>query len=98
MQKMGKALKLVEEVLAENEMARNDDFFLFYQVCLKLGINMNRITARDLLVSHKTLDVPCYETISRCRRKLQSEGKYLAKGNIKAFREELEKQYREDFA
>lgn len=98
MKKLGKVLSIVENVLAENEMARNDDFFLFYQVCLKLGINMNKITARDLFVSHNTLDVPSYESVSRCRRKLQAEGKYLAKDKIKTFRNTLENQYREDFA
>lgn len=61
----------VEQCLDEDERARNDDKWLIIQVLRKMGF--------DVFIPYgKLKDMPAFESITRCRRKLQEAGLYPA--------------------
>lgn len=78
---------VVEEVLKTNESARKDDFILIEKVIEKLGINPE-ISFKSILLFHNELNVPSFETITRCRRKLQEKYPELKDEETALFREE----------
>ncbi len=57
---------IVEGILNEDPRTRNDDKWLTIQVLRKMGFSFY-IDYRDLK------DIPAFETISKCRRKIQNE-------------------------
>ena len=61
----------VEHALRMNEQARSSDKILLIQVWHDMGLDLDPKQMR------KFLDIPSPETITRVRRKLQEEGKYL---------------------
>lgn len=68
--------KIVEDVLRENVKSRNSDKVLLIFVYRRLGLDL---TASQI---YKLLDMPSAETITRVRRKLQEQGKYVADKSI----------------
>jgi hypothetical protein len=63
-------MKIVEEVLRTNDKARNSDKWLIIEVLKKMGFK--------IFIDYKQLsDMPSFETITRCRRKLQEENPNL---------------------
>ncbi|MGA2130658.1 MAG: hypothetical protein ABSG05_03555 [Candidatus Pacearchaeota archaeon] len=66
----------VEEVLEENEKARDDDFLLCVHVYLKLGF-AHRIPLGIVIHYDKIEFAPAFETITRCRRLIQNREKRL---------------------
>lgn len=67
-------LKGLEEivcgVLERQPITRDDDFLLYGTVVVKMGVNLN-MPFKEFLRKHKELGVPSFESVSRCRRKLQ---------------------------
>jgi hypothetical protein len=66
---------VVEIILQEEPLTRDDDMYLYYLYCTKYGFlgsgNFHKIFEDK---EYRTsLGVSVFETISRCRRKLQSE-------------------------
>lgn len=78
---------IVQEVLEQNESARKDDFILLAEVIEKLGID-TRISFRSILLFHNEFQVPSFESITRCRRKLQELHPELKDEETAMFREE----------
>ena len=78
---------VVQEVLEQNESARKDDFILMVEVIEKLGIDTH-ISFRSMLLFHNELQVPSFESITRCRRKLQELHPELKDEETATFREE----------
>jgi hypothetical protein len=61
----------VEEVLAADSRARSNDTWLIFRVLQKQGFKV--------FIPFEAIDsMPAFESITRCRRKLQEEGKYSA--------------------
>lgn len=61
----------VEEILAADQRARNNDTWLIFRVLQKQGYN--------IFIPFEAIDnMPAFESITRCRRKLQEAGQYLA--------------------
>lgn len=71
---------VVNDVLREDERARDSDKWLIIQVLRKLGIK--------IFIDYSQLkDMPSFETITRCRRFIQhNEGLYPASGEVEAER------------
>lgn len=68
----------VEEVLAANEDARNDDKYLIYDVMKKKGVKEIRCVdgTTQLQLSLDDLEkIPSFESITRLRRKIQNDDK-----------------------
>ena len=67
-------LKGLEEIvcgiLERQPITRDDDFLLYGTVISKLGVDLN-ISLKDFFRQHKILGVPSFESVSRCRRRLQ---------------------------
>ena len=58
--------QIVEELLRDDPRCRKDDKWLIIQTLKKLGFSFY-IDYRDLE------DIPAFETITKCRRKIQNE-------------------------
>jgi len=66
--------KLVEGILAKDEQARNSDQWLIYKVISEIC----RIYDKKMYIPFELFqNFPAYESVTRCRRKLNEEGKYL---------------------
>ena len=65
--------KLITELLEEISYVRDCDILLYYELLnQKLGINTDEITATDLLKMIRSKKAPHWESVSRCRRDIQS--------------------------
>lgn len=68
---------LVKDVLMSDPDSRDSDNLLFYLVCKKIlsdqGIDIDTMNFAKLFLSLKGFGLPQYETVGRCRRKLQHE-------------------------
>ena len=87
--------QLVEKALRENEETRKDDFVLYYEVAKQI-VNPD-ISLKGALLNHKKLGLPPFETVSRCRRKLQERDNTL-KDNETAIKREAQQQEYIDYA
>ena len=58
--------QIVEELLRDDPRCRRDDKWLIIQTLKKLGFSFY-IDYRDIK------DIPAFETITKCRRKIQNE-------------------------
>lgn len=66
----------VKVVLESNMSAREDDFILVlsvYEKLLSYSDYVDTMSFRELLTNHVALDLPPFESVTRCRRKLQQE-------------------------
>ncbi|MFW5902401.1 MAG: hypothetical protein ACOCTT_00765 [archaeon] len=78
----------VKKVLREDERARNSDKWLVIMVLREMGF--------DIYVDyHQMDDMPSFESITRCRRKIQEKGKYLANDDVRNEREKNEDEMNE---
>lgn len=70
---------IVEIILKEEPETRDDDMLLYYMYCTKYGFlgsgNFHKIFEDKEYRSN--LGVSVFETISRCRRKIQAENQNL---------------------
>lgn len=92
--------KLVKDVLENSITARNSDSYLYYKVCLlklkEQGISIYDVTLSDALLQRKQLNLPCFKTVERARRKVQKQHPELAGSErVTAFRAEKEEVFRE---
>lgn len=69
------AEKLVHTILLENVSTRFSDYNLFREVVRRLNRNLLKLPADEFfkVIKHKDSGVPKYETVTRCRRKLQAK-------------------------
>ena len=77
MKKLYKVEKIVKQVLTEVPEARDDDFMLIAQVYYKINPEIVGIPFNVVMLGHKELNLPYFESISRARRKVQAEYKEL---------------------
>lgn len=77
MAKFNKLEPIVKEVLEEDVMSREDDFTLIVDVYYKLNEEVIDYTFSQVMLAHKLLGLPSFESITRCRRKLQATYKHL---------------------
>lgn len=88
--------KVVLQILEENELARMDDYVLMYEVVYKLnGEEVLNRRFGQVLFHHDTLNLPKWETVTRCRRKIQEKRPDLVDPEKAKFRNKEEKAYRE---
>lgn len=89
---MEKVKTAVFKILRQNELARNDDFILYKEVLNEFGINLNAEVGM-FLEWHLTLDLPPFESVTRCRRKIQKEHPELASEKMKRIRQKEQEKY-----
>lgn len=93
---MYKIIETVEKVLENNIDARDDDFILIAEVYDSLRPELVAVPLEYALRNHKAYKLPSFESITRCRRKLQRDYEHLrASKAITAIRADQEQKYRE---
>ncbi len=66
----------IRKLLVNYPEARNDDNVLIYQY-LKEYHDIDLISVKDLFLNGRKLGIPSFESITRCRRKIQEHSPYL---------------------
>lgn len=84
--------QVVRLTLEENPRARKDDFILYGGVLKRMGINIKQSLAM-FLATAKDLKMPSFETVTRCRRKLQEQDSTLIDAETKELREKQENEF-----
>ena len=72
MNKLYKVEDIVYQVLKEVPEARKDDFVLVAEVYNKIQPLINNVSFNQVMLAHKELGLPYFESISRARRRLQN--------------------------
>ena len=88
---------LVKGILEIDTKTRDDDMYLYVQFCKYIGIKAAlKLPFYVVMVHSKEFGMPSYESVSRARRKVQSECPELrASEETKAARQEYEQMYLE---
>lgn len=87
--------KVVLQVLEEVPEARKDDHMLMYSVCRKLNKELLTYTFGAVMYHHAGFGLPNWETVTRCRRKLQAKFPYLKDPEMAVIRDKEQEEYRE---
>lgn len=89
--------KIVKEILEQYPETRDSDDTLYLKVCGRINYNYISIPVALALSNRKDYGIPCWETVSRARRRLQRAYPELAaKPDVEAGRmlnEEIFKDY-----
>ena len=67
---------IVIETLKQGKTFRENDDLLYLTICIKLFSNRGSITnmtVADFFTNRKKYGLPTFESVSRCRRKVQEE-------------------------
>lgn len=97
---MGNSLMHVEQVvrgiLEDYPDARNSDNTLYAIVVGKMNPDALHRPLQDYLMYFKDLKIPRFESVARCRRKLQEEEPHLrGVEDVRKWRKENETEFRE---
>lgn len=65
--------QIVQRILETNREARESDRALYMEVIKLRNSQMLEFPFADVLRYFKDFGVPCYESVGRCRRKLQAQ-------------------------
>ena len=95
--RIGNLKPLVENILRYNSATRKDDFLLINEVVKSL-IKADNITLSWLSKWHKQNGIPSFESITRCRRAVQTEFPELKDIEMSEIRAEEEQKYKEEFS
>ena len=95
MSKFSTMEKLVLQVLEESPAARQDDYVLMWLVCQKTKPELCEKPFADVLYNHRFLGLPNWETVTRCRRKIQAQRPDLVIKRTAKKRREQEQEYRD---
>ena len=85
---------VVYTVLYKNELTRKDDFILVLEVIREYCPSLIEMKVKDIMVEHKELGLPSFESITRARRKIQKEHPELVDKDAEKTRKELQKKYK----
>lgn len=100
MQKIKQIEPLVKTILSVKPSTRRDDFELYYHAVREHFINNPQLGAFDecsfekAMLHHKTMGLPSYESVTRCRRRLQAKHPELKDPKKAAERSRAEKEFR----
>ena len=95
MAKLQKVEEIVERVLDRLPVTRDDDFLLIYNVYKYLNEETAFMDFRRIMRDHKVLGLPSFESITRARRKIQSENPELSPSKkAKKVRQDEERAFR----
>ena len=83
----------VKRILENNPETRSDDWLLILEVwkeCISTDI-----TVETLLKNHIELNVPNFESIRRCRQKIQADNPHLVSEVARTIRKKEETEYKQ---
>ena len=87
---------IVERCLVSDERCRKDDFILYLSVIEQYGLDTT-MSIHSALNNHSLLKLPSFESVSRCRRKLQERDVSLKSDEAVRIREKERREF-EDYA
>jgi len=95
-----KDLKTIEEkvraVLNANAEARDNDMKLYLSVCNYCVPDAGNLPLETIMVRHRSLGIPCFESVRRTRQKLQADNpELLGSTRMKKLRQAQEQVYRQ---
>ena len=90
-----KTEELVYQSLTTNKYARQDDFILYGAVLKKLGVDLHESLGAFLSTAKQKGYIPSFETVSRCRRKLQAYNHALVDEDAQKERKEAQERFKE---
>lgn len=83
-------------VLERFPLARKDDFYLYFCVCREINYNVATIDKFSyVMLHHKELGFPSFESVTRCRRKVFELYPNLKPEKVTKLRKEKEEEFRE---
>lgn len=85
----------VYKALLTSKRARQDDFVLYGIVLKNIGIDLHSSLGNFLATAKQKGFVPSFETVSRCRRKLQANDPTLVDEDVFAERKEAQERFKE---
>lgn len=85
---------VVLSILEQSIAARKDDYVLMWLVCEKLKPEIVEKPFADVLYNHKAWGLPNWESVTRCRRKIQAKRPDLTDKETARNRHDEEKDYR----
>ena len=101
MKSMQKIERLVQYSLMTSPKARDDDFLLVCMVYTDLNETTRYKNFEYVMMNHKLLGLPSFESITRARRKLQSRHPELCSSKrqekIRAAREQVFRDYANNY-
>lgn len=88
---------LVENILEEKPSTRFSDYNLFVEVVRRLNRDLLKLSIVDFYraVKQKGNGIPQYETVTRCRRKIQAKRPELKEPHTAQKRAEREAEYKD---
>jgi hypothetical protein len=89
-EKLTKLESIIKPILEEVPLTRQDDCILFAVVCERLKPEIMDLELSAILYQHNELGVPNFESVGRCRRKIQAAYPELA--NPKTVEKRLKEQ------
>lgn len=96
MNRLKKVEQIVKKVLEEHPETRDDDFALLTQVYYEFNPEILGSSFNLVMLGHKEYGLPPFESVTRCRRKLQSKCKALMSSRqIEEARKKEEEVYKE---
>lgn len=96
MSKIKKIEPIVKKVLENDEDTRNDDFELILMVYCEINERAVEYPFYRLMRKHKEFGLPSMESITRCRRRLQTKYEHLkANKETEKIRAKEEEEFRE---
>ena len=81
---------VVFKVLDERPETRKDDYLLMLAVCEELTPEIIKCSFASVLYNHNFIGLPNWETVTRCRRKIQEKHPELK--NIETAKKRMEEQ------
>ena len=93
MSKLNTMEKVVLQVLEESPLARKDDYVLMWLVCERVKPEIVEKPFANVLYHHKALGLPNWETVTRCRRKIQEKRPDLVVPDTERKRRKEEQEY-----
>ena len=95
-EELDSANSIVKGILMKDVKARNSDAYLYMKVIEKLNKGSSKMPFYELMKNVKEMGLPCYDTVTRIRRRMQEKYPEL-KGSEKVteLRKENEKAYRD---
>lgn len=95
MGKIKKVENIVRSILEDYPDARNSDNILYELVVSKTNPDVLHMPFKDYLIYFKDYNLPRFETVARCRRKLQEQEPHLRSvEDVRKWRKENETEFR----
>lgn len=93
-----KVEEMVYQILSSNPKTRDDDFELVAEFYYRLCPEILNMKFNYVFLGHKEFGLPSFESITRARRKIQSQNESLISRKAKEKRIFLEKEYRDYYS